>query len=188
MERKSTQITPGQDLVLISGQDPYRQQWRYRDIWLISVRLEQVPNGVVVAGLGLQSREQEPRPVTAIVWRSIPVGAVIDAAMKHYRKVTKLEPEVHPEVDREWVKAWDQLGGRKGHPDKLYARLAQLFCSLKAAGIRNPVDGVAESMGVKHATASQRLQTARGRGLLDGPELTKKAKDLLGIPADERGF
>jgi hypothetical protein len=156
--------------------------------WRVGVRLSRIDGRPVVSSVTLDAPADRPHaPINAKVWRSVPIGAVVDAAFENYRH----EQEIVEEADRQhadWIAAWAQAPGRTGHSDEMYARLARQYASLSASGYRNPVAILQHSMGTSRSTMSQRLQTARDRGLLDGAELTSKAKTILGIAVWEKGY
>jgi hypothetical protein len=56
--------------------------------------------------------------------------------------------------------------GRRGHPDRHYADVAQRYVELRGKGVRNPTATIAEERSVNRNTVAGWLRGARKRGFL----------------------
>jgi hypothetical protein len=164
------------------ARSPLEQVGELENGWTIRVSLTETRARTFVSSVTLTCPVDAPQTVTAAAWRAVPVGAVVDEAMRIYVEVIESADDVLEDMDREWLEAWSQPPGPQGHSDEMYARLVQNYALYVTEGSRSPVEDLAKSMKASRATTSQRLQVARQRGLLDGLELTAHARSLIGIP------
>lgn len=148
----------------------------------IEVRVEAVLGAPSVRAVTLFAFDGSPQSVTARSWHSLAVGSVIDQALVQYRELTGHGVPTEAPEPQDWAESWQRAPGRHGHTDEMYAGLAHAYTSLVAGGTRKPIEDLAALMGAGRGTTSQRLQTARARGLLEGHQLTVKAVEILGLP------
>lgn len=176
-------LPKGWDLAAVIGEDERGRQGLRALCLLPSGDAVKFTEGGVMPAAG----------VTVSLWRSVPIGEFTDEALRISAQVEEWQAT----DEREWQEAWATRRGPPGHPDKLYAELAQQFLTYVASGNRAPLERLAGVNGWPRATAARRIREARSRGLLTSPskgqvggELTTRAGELLGAfplpPADVR--
>lgn len=101
---------------------------------------------------------REPQPVTASVWRALPIAQVIDGLRSEAERTRAELFPGHPGL-RAWRRRRDRGTGS-------LEEVAAIYRAAWEAGDRRPTLAVAKALVVEHSTAAKRVQRARAAGLL----------------------
>jgi hypothetical protein len=181
----------------LDGGDERPEVLFYKDGMVLSLRIDATPVGVACTDLQVHAQN---RPLTAQDIRSIPFGvlsriaheALVEAAHRQHRWTEDLglDPVSRTVLLRDLERTFEE-GGRTG--DLTYARLADQYLRFVDAGSKRPVAALAEYLEITSQTVSERLRTARNRGILTssgsgqaGGSLTEKGLQLLADQSEEQ--
>lgn len=147
-------------------------------------RGEGQPAAVVAMKVSVVSPRED---LTAEIWRSVPVGAITDAARATLLATRRADAGPENPDYQFFLKAWERRKGRAGHDDWAYAYLALQYVGVWEAGSRSPAGWLADEFGWTSSLVKKRLEIARKRGLLEsrrdegdqGVRLTERAKEVL---------
>jgi hypothetical protein len=158
-----------------------RQVGRLDNGWRISVALEAIDGRPTVTSITLSHPAGHPCALTTKVWREVPVGVVVDAALANVADCADGRAKDARRLLARSIRSWTKLPGRRGHPDDLYAGVGALYLQILSTGSRRPIRELAEAMGTTPATASHRVRVARRRGLLTSDPHAIEADALLDL-------
>jgi hypothetical protein len=158
--------------------DPEWQVDRFRDhdagrwsVTFVSMALPRLAVTLTVSGDDVTSFEIHPRdhtdpePLTAVILRRIPFGALAAVARSRLSGEIQAWQSIGVPSDPELIEAAEpKRPGRRGHPDLVYARLAVAYQAWLATG--QPITTLAEQQQLSVQGLRTRVAEARRRGFL----------------------
>lgn len=112
---------------------------------------------------GQRRTGEGPRPMTALMLRTLPIGSIIEAGRAQTAEWYQGAAEVSERFTAE-AELW-RLPGRPARHDP--ARVAAIYThAWQTEGSRSPTKAVAEALGISHSAAAKQVARARAIGLL----------------------
>lgn len=148
-----------------------RRKWGRKDATELQIQLDQSGRAQWIAlrsPTGLRASE-----VARLPWSNLfTVADAIDKSlsatrtMRPLRAVVKMMQSLEPKRRSARAPKVAKRPGRAGHPDSHYAKVAEAYMALRARGVTNPTQTIADEWGYSRSTVAGWVHEARKRGHL----------------------
>ncbi len=132
------------------------------------------PGDVPLSDVELEQAQKRtgtgPRPVTAVMLRTLPIGTIVEAerakTREWYEGMASAAAKI-PHLAEQFTaegEEWRRPGRRARHDPTVVARVYTE--AWQASGTGSPTKAVAEQLGISHSAAAKQVARARALGLL----------------------